>query len=65
MTKKTGEGGIKTSSTWLNSTYGIQQIILGVDVRNINAIKAYQKCGFNLEETPYIANDAENQITMI
>jgi hypothetical protein len=24
----------------------IQQIILGVYVRNINAIKAYQKCGF-------------------
>ena len=56
---------IKASSIWLNSTHGIQQIILGVDARNINAIKAYQKCGFNLEETPYIENDAENYKTMV
>ena len=56
---------IKASSIWLNNTHGIQQIILGVDVRNINAIKAYQKCGFNLEETPYIEINTEGQATMI
>jgi RimJ/RimL family protein N-acetyltransferase len=56
---------IRESSMWLNSKHGIQQIILGVDVRNINAIKAYQKCGFILEKTPYIENDAENHTTMV
>ena len=50
---------------WLNKTFGIQQIILGVDFGNMNAIKAYQKCGFRLEETPYIEAVAQNQTTMV
>jgi len=56
---------IKESAIWLKRTRGIQQIILGVDVRNIDAIKAYQKCGFHLAETPHIENDTENHKTMV
>lgn len=34
------------SSNWLNVNLGITDIILGVDLTNINAIKAYEKTGF-------------------
>lgn len=56
---------IKESAIWLKKMCGIQQIILGVDVRNINAIKAYQKCGFYLEDSMYIENYNKNHKTMV
>jgi RimJ/RimL family protein N-acetyltransferase len=56
---------LRVSSEWLNTKYGIKQIILGVDIKNINAIKAYQKCGFNVEETSYIESVSGNHTTMV
>ena len=56
---------IEASSKWLNKKYKTQKIILGVDRNNINAIKAYQKCGFNIEDTPYIESNSESGVTMV
>ena len=51
---------IRSSSIWLKETYNIKQITLGVNVRNLNAIKAYKKVGFRTKET---AN--KNNISML
>lgn len=45
---------IKSSSEWLNKKFNINQIILGVDSKNIAAVKAYTKIGFKRDEAPSI-----------
>ena len=52
---------IKASSMWLHNKYGIKQIILGVDVGNIGAIRAYEKSGFKENK---VLNCSENQMMM-
>lgn len=45
---------IKHSAKWLNQSYGISEIILGVDLENEAAIRAYKKVGFQKESTTKI-----------
>jgi RimJ/RimL family protein N-acetyltransferase len=54
---------IKESSMWLHNKYDIRQIVLGVDVNNIGAIKAYEKVSFKKMKTPYI--DVSSSIPMV
>ena len=41
---------IKTSSRWLYENHKINTIELCVDCANVNAIKAYEKCGFFISD---------------
>lgn len=45
---------LTASGEWLQKYRNINQIILGVDNKNIAAIRAYNKVGFNVSDTPYI-----------
>jgi len=45
---------IKSSLEWLNKQYGINHIALGVNPKNISAVKAYQKIGFKKKPTSCI-----------
>jgi RimJ/RimL family protein N-acetyltransferase len=55
---------IKESSMWLHNKYDIRQIVLGVDVNNIGAIKAYEKVSFKKMKTPYI-DVSSSSISMV
>ena len=55
---------IKSSSEWLNKHYDINHIALGVDSKNIAAIKAYKKIGFKNKQTPCITITDKSQLTM-
>ena len=56
---------IKSSSEWLNKKYDINHIALGVDSKNIAAIKAYEKIGFKNKKTPCINITKRGQLTMV
>lgn len=56
---------IKSSSKWLNKKYSINQIALGVNVKNVSAIKAYEKIGFKNKKTPCIDVTHEGHISML
>ena len=56
---------IKSSSEWLNKQYDINRIALGVDSKNIAAIKAYEKIGFKNKQTPCITITNRSQLTMV
>lgn len=56
---------IKSSSEWLNKQYNINHIALGVDSKNIAAIKAYEKIGFKNKQTPCITITNRSQLTMV
>ena len=56
---------IKSSSEWLNKQYDINHIALGVDSKNIAAIKAYEKIGFKNKQTPCIDVTHEGHISML
>lgn len=49
---------IKESAYWLNETYGIKNITLGVKSENENAISAYKKIGFEVAEIIDIKNES-------
>jgi RimJ/RimL family protein N-acetyltransferase len=55
---------LKASAGWLRRNRGIGQILLGVHSDNVAAIKAYEKVGFSIAETPYIIKSRPDQITM-
>lgn len=42
---------IAASGRWLKDNYGIRQIRLGVDRKNVAAMRAYEKIGFRTVET--------------
>lgn len=56
---------IKASSTWLNIQYGINYIALGVHSNNIEAIRAYQKSGFQIKSTPLIKVTNKETLAMV
>ena len=56
---------IKSSSEWLNKQFDINHIALGVDSKNIAAIKAYKKIGFKNKQTPCITITDKSQLTMV
>jgi len=53
------------SAVWLNHHRRIKQILLGVDEENKVAIRAYEKVGFVIAETPYIQRAGPGIVTMI
>jgi len=55
---------IKYSAEWLNQYCGITEIILGVEIENKAAIRAYKKTGFQEQETSRIT-PAPQTITMV
>ena len=56
---------ITASANWLKEYYGIEQIILGVDVSNAQAIRAYTKTGFVIKATDKINVDSIFKLSMI
>lgn len=52
------------SAKWLGLYRQISQILLGVDSENTAAIRAYEKIGFCLAESPHIQKTSERIKTM-
>lgn len=44
---------IAATGLWLKGQ-GVREIVLGVDIDNASAIRAYEKAGFHVGETPHI-----------
>jgi RimJ/RimL family protein N-acetyltransferase len=53
------------SSRWLKDNRNIKYIYLGVDVKNKNAIKAYEKSGFCQTKTHLVNNGTNQSIAMV
>lgn len=56
---------INKSADWLHSEKGINEIILGLDKRNLAAIRAYEKTGFKMQQTDKIAINDEFSASMV
>jgi RimJ/RimL family protein N-acetyltransferase len=56
---------LEASARWLQSRRGIEQILLGVDRENVGAIRAYEKVGFVLEESPLLRKDSAESLCMV
>ncbi len=56
---------LTASAQWLKQRYGLSQILLGVDLANEAAIRAYQKVGFVVEDTPHIDKVLPGTVTMV
>lgn len=56
---------LAATAGWLREHRQIATILLGVSVRNPAAIRAYEKVGFHLAETPLIAKTHPDQVTMV
>jgi ribosomal-protein-alanine N-acetyltransferase len=55
---------ITSSSKWLSENRNIQEILLGVHLENISAIKAYKKMGFKVSNTPFISKKSSDSLIM-
>lgn len=53
------------SGRWLREQRGIREIVLGVSPENLPAIRAYEKAGFVLADTPHIPKAAGDAVTMV
>lgn len=56
---------IEATALWLNKNKNIERIILGVNVENEHAIRAYKKIGFKEQESDKIKHGNSNGITMV
>jgi RimJ/RimL family protein N-acetyltransferase len=56
---------ITKTTKWLNEFLDIKSIFLGVDNMNINAIKAYERCGFVFTSTNKIKLDKSKSSVMV
>ena len=56
---------IKESANWLNKTYGIKNIELGVKSENEIAISAYKKIGFTVAKIIENKNETSNIIMIL
>lgn len=56
---------ISASAAWLKTHRGIHTIVLGVSVKNSMAIRAYEKVGFVLEDTPLVQKSHPHQVLMV
>ncbi|VUX54982.1 Acetyltransferase (GNAT) domain protein [uncultured Woeseiaceae bacterium] len=63
--KGVGTEVLETSALWLKDNSNINQILLGVNEKNIAGIRSYEKAGFIVADTPYIKKEASGQVTMI
>jgi ribosomal-protein-alanine N-acetyltransferase len=55
---------ITASSKWLSENRNINEILLGVHIENIPAIKAYENMGFKVSDTPFISKKAPYSLIM-
>lgn len=56
---------LDASTAWLKTHRGIHTIVLGVSVKNPAAIRAYEKVGFVLEDTPLVVKSHPDQVLMV
>jgi len=56
---------IAETAKWLNESLDIRNIFLGVEKKNINGIKAYERCGFILTSTDEIKLDLSQSVAMV
>jgi [ribosomal protein S5]-alanine N-acetyltransferase len=56
---------LTSSAKWLKQHRKVSQIVLGVSKDNAAAIKAYEKVGFVVENTPYIPKTVPDSMTMV
>ncbi len=56
---------IEASARWLQSSRGIEEIVLGVARSHEAAIRAYEATGFKVESTNRIAVDLQTNLTMV
>ncbi len=56
---------LTASALWLRRDRNIRQIVLGVQKDNVAAIRAYEKVGFRIANTPHIPNPGSNALTMV
>jgi len=55
---------LRASCQWLKERRAIKDILLGVSLDNPGAIRAYEKVGFVVMDTPYIKNSNSGTLTM-
>lgn len=55
---------ITASSKWLKENLSIKKILLGVNKKNLAAINAYEKIGFNSVNSQHLKINSENAISM-
>ena len=63
--KGVGTEVLIVSAQWLKLYRNIKQIVLGVSNKNLGAIRAYEKAGFLISDTPYIPNRSPGAISMV
>lgn len=56
---------IASSAQWLKYNRKIEQVLLGVSKDNPAAIRAYEKVGFVVADTPFIQKSTSEAITMV
>jgi [ribosomal protein S5]-alanine N-acetyltransferase len=56
---------LAAAGNWLRSRYDIRHIALGVSRDNRAAVRAYEKVGFVVSESPYIPDPPSSSITMV
>jgi len=56
---------LTASARWLQFHRGIRQIVLGVHAENTPAIRAYERVGFVIEDTPHIPARSDGALTMV
>jgi RimJ/RimL family protein N-acetyltransferase len=56
---------LEATVAWLKARRGIHTIVLGVSVKNPAAIRAYEKVGFVLEDTPLVTKSHPDQVLMV
>jgi [ribosomal protein S5]-alanine N-acetyltransferase len=55
---------LTASARWLQAHRGIRQILLGVHTENTAAVRAYERVGFVIEDTPHISGPRPGSLTM-
>lgn len=55
---------LQASALWLKDHRNISQILLGVNKDNLAAVRAYEKAGFVVADTPHIKKSMPGAITM-
>lgn len=56
---------LKVSAAWLKAHRGIRQIVLRVLAEHTAAVRAYERVGFVVEDTPHIATPYPGSMTMV
>lgn len=63
--KGVGPEVINRTAKWLKSEMGLDEIVLGVENENVQGIRAYENCGFEIALTTRVTVDSHKAITMV